>query len=154
MYFPLHVQITQFDCNYDNLAPDGCTQYFWGQTNDIVKSYNFDGGAHLASQNQNICVRRERNTCRICWSATAAIANGDFELTTGNTGAAGTAKSEKGCCNYGSENANTATGYDCVKIPAPSKAGGTTLTVKGHNGFCGGQLGTAGNAIAASICCK
>ena len=51
------MQITQYDCNYDNLAPDGCTQYFWGQTNDIVKTYNFDAGAHLANQNQNICVR-------------------------------------------------------------------------------------------------
>ena len=41
----------------DNLAPDGCTQYFFGSTTDLVKTYNFDGGQHLASQDQNICVR-------------------------------------------------------------------------------------------------
>ena len=52
-----YFQISQYDCNYDNLAPDGCTQYFYGQTTDIVKTYNFSGGQHLASQDQNICVR-------------------------------------------------------------------------------------------------
>ena len=50
-------QITQYDCNYDNLAPDGCTQYFYGETSDLVKTYNFSGGQHLASQDQLICVR-------------------------------------------------------------------------------------------------
>ena len=73
------IKITQYDCNYDNLAPDGCTQYFWGQTTDTVQTYNFDSGAHLASQNQNICVRRERGTCQICWATTA---EGDFEIST------------------------------------------------------------------------
>ena len=55
--FCSNLQITQYDCNYDNLAPDGCTQYFFGSTTDLVKTYNFDGGQHLASQDQNICVR-------------------------------------------------------------------------------------------------
>ena len=50
-------QITQYDCDYDNLAPDGCTKYHWGSAVDTVKTYNFDGGQHLASQNENICVR-------------------------------------------------------------------------------------------------
>ena len=39
------------------MAPDGCTQYFFGETTDIVKTFNFSGGQHLASQDQNICVR-------------------------------------------------------------------------------------------------
>ena len=52
-----YFQITQYDCNYDNLAPDGCHQYFYGETSDLVKTYNFDGGQHLASQDQNICIR-------------------------------------------------------------------------------------------------
>ena len=78
-----HFQITQYDCNYDNLAPDGCTQYFWGETTDLVKTYNFDGGFHLAEQDQNICIRRERNICEICWSTTA---EGDFETSSSLTG--------------------------------------------------------------------
>ena len=74
------LQISQYDCNYDNLAPDGCTQYFYGGTMNDVKSYNYDGGQHLAQQNQNICVRRERNYCEICWSEVGTM---DFQLTEG-----------------------------------------------------------------------
>eukprot|EP00095_Tigriopus_kingsejongensis_P011400 maker-scaffold68_size422247-snap-gene-3.21 protein:Tk11400 transcript:maker-scaffold68_size422247-snap-gene-3.21-mRNA-1 annotation:"hypothetical protein GUITHDRAFT_74010" len=50
--------ITQYSCDYENLAPKGCTQYFFDTDGvDTVQTYNFQGGAHLASQNQNICVR-------------------------------------------------------------------------------------------------
>ena len=120
-------------------------------TTDIVKTYNFDSGAHLASQNQNICVRRERNTCQICWATTA---EGDFEVSGGLTGNAGTAKFEQGCCSFGEDGMLTATGWDCVKIPTPTKATGATLGIKGAYGFCGGELGTAGTIVAATICCK
>ena len=51
------IQITQYSCDYNNLAPEGCTQYFYGSTTGSVKTYNFDGGQQLADQNQNICVR-------------------------------------------------------------------------------------------------
>ncbi|TRY80718.1 hypothetical protein TCAL_15428 [Tigriopus californicus] len=51
---------------------------------DIVQSYNFAGGHHLANQNHLFCVRREANKCRICWTTTA---EGDFELTGAMTGA-------------------------------------------------------------------
>ncbi len=50
-------QITQYSCDYNNLAPEGCTQYNWGSTTGTVKTYNFDSGQHLANQNQNICTR-------------------------------------------------------------------------------------------------
>ncbi len=53
------IQVTQYSCDYPNLAPQGCTQYFWGSTFSTVQSYNYQGGSgvHLASQDQNICVR-------------------------------------------------------------------------------------------------
>lgn len=52
-------QASQFSCGFPNLAPVGCTQYFFGPENlsGFVKSFNFDGGQHLAGQNQVICVR-------------------------------------------------------------------------------------------------
>ena len=60
------MQITQYSCDYNNLAPEGCTQYFFGDksTSGVVKTFNFDTGTHLADQNQNICVRRERGICK------------------------------------------------------------------------------------------
>ncbi len=165
-------QVTQFDCNYDNLAPDGCTQYFFGTTTDLVKSYNFDGGQHLASQDQNICVRRERSICQICWTPTA---DGDFELTGGNTGAAGKSPSyietkikldvciiitgavfiKRFCCSYGTDFAQGATGYDCLKLPGASKAtDGASLNAAAY-GICGGEFGSIDAGTAAqTVCCK
>ena len=55
------ILVTQFKCDYNNLAPSGCTQYFFGPENEgIVKSFNFDGDVHLANQNQKICVRYQK----------------------------------------------------------------------------------------------
>ena len=51
------IKVTQYSCQYTNLAPEGCTQYYFGTNTDQVQTYNFDGGQHLANQNQNICVR-------------------------------------------------------------------------------------------------
>ena len=62
------VRITQYSCNYPNLAPSGCTEYFFGSDTGTMTSYNFAGGAHLANQKQMICVRREKGNCRICYS--------------------------------------------------------------------------------------
>lgn len=76
--------MTQYSCDFDNLAPDGCTQYFFGATNAVVQTYNFDGGNHLADQDQSICVRRERSQCRICWSTMATADYGLSGLTNSN----------------------------------------------------------------------
>ncbi len=86
----IFLQVNQFSCEFNNLAPQGCTQFFYGPTSNIVQSYNYNNGAsvHLASQDQAICIRsvshksiihnlqnyiydyflanrRERNMCRL-----------------------------------------------------------------------------------------
>ena len=73
-----NIKITQYSCDYENLAPDGCDQYFFGANTGTVESFNFAGGQHLANQDQNICIRRERGNCRICWT-TAEM--GDFMVS-------------------------------------------------------------------------
>ena len=62
------IRISQYECGYENLAPPGCTQYFYGNSNGIVNSYNYQGNYHLADQNQVACIRREKGNCRICYS--------------------------------------------------------------------------------------
>ena len=71
--------MTQYSCDFDNLAPDGCTQYFFGSNSQTIQTFNFDGGSQLADQDQNICIRRERNNCRICFAA--VIAATDFGIS-------------------------------------------------------------------------
>ena len=64
------IKVTQYSCDYDNLAPAGCDQYFYGSgATGQIESYNFAGGRHLANQKQTVCIRRERGNCRICYTA-------------------------------------------------------------------------------------
>ena len=51
------IQITTLDCDDTNLAPSGCTQYFYGAQSGQIKTFNWAGGEHLANQNQRICFR-------------------------------------------------------------------------------------------------
>ena len=67
------VRVTQYDAGFENLAPAGCTQYFWDKedSDGTLYSYNYNGGRHLADQKQVICIRREENKSRICYSVDA-----------------------------------------------------------------------------------
>ncbi len=59
------IKVSQYSCDYVNLAPDGCTQYFYDTSGTgTIQSYNYDGNIHLASQEQIICIRQERAFCR------------------------------------------------------------------------------------------
>ena len=50
-----NITILQISCDYENKAPPGCLQYFFGvnEINNvdgvggIIQSFNFDGGYHL-----------------------------------------------------------------------------------------------------------
>jgi hypothetical protein len=59
--------VSQYRCDFSNLAPSGCTQYFFGPSGTgIVQTFNFDGRRHLANQNQEICVRWDNVNVIIC----------------------------------------------------------------------------------------
>lgn len=59
------IKITQYSCDYENLAPSGCVNWHFGSTVNFVYSYNWAGQTvHLADQRQTICVRREAGYCR------------------------------------------------------------------------------------------
>lgn len=63
--------MTQFCCNFPNLAPTGCTQYFFDPDANTgnFETFNFDdgNGLHLANQDQQICFRcvRVPRTCAL-----------------------------------------------------------------------------------------
>ena len=53
-----NIKILQYSCSYENLAPAGCLQYFYGMgATGSVSSFNYEGGIHLANQDQKVCVR-------------------------------------------------------------------------------------------------
>ena len=51
-----NITIIQIPCDYENRAPPGCLQYHFGVNEDgvggVIQSFNFDGGYHLADQDQ------------------------------------------------------------------------------------------------------
>ena len=46
-----NITILQIPCDFENRAPPGCLQYFFGLNENgvgrVIKSFNFDGGYHL-----------------------------------------------------------------------------------------------------------
>ncbi|XP_059097782.1 uncharacterized protein LOC131892064 [Tigriopus californicus] len=144
------IKITQYSCDYPNLAPDGCTQYYFGTTSDTVQTYNFAGGQHLANQDQSICIRRERGNCRICY---ATVMESDF-MTSGMATKMAIAKPSS-CCGYGT--AGTGTNFDCVIIPGALNP--AMLSMQGmFSQFCGRSAGiqntisTVGSMMSKTIC--
>jgi len=144
------IKVTQYSCDYNNLAPDGCTQYFWGGTTGSVMSYNFDGGMHLADQNHLFCVRKERNYCRICWSVADAA---DLVLSRKTPEMKGKTGATNGCCGYGADGMKT-TGYDCIVIPGAEKqADGAAVAATKQCGRTKGLV-TADDGANATVCSK
>ena len=51
-----NITIIQIPCDYENRAPSGCLQYHFGVDENgvggVIQSFNFDGGYHLADQDQ------------------------------------------------------------------------------------------------------
>lgn len=148
-----NIEVTQFSCDYENLAPQGCLQYAFGTTGTgTIQSYNFNAGngIHLANQNVMHCIRREKNMCKICYAAAA----NDFSLSLGT---AATMGHNGKVCGYGADGKG-AMGYDHIIIPQPENAAGAAGP--GTSKFCGSTLAIATAAdmtadkLAATVCSK
>ena len=72
------IYVTQYTCGQeDEAGPPGCLQYYTGTTG-LVKTYAYgtsntasstsESTTHLQNQNYNVCVRREKGYCYICWA--------------------------------------------------------------------------------------
>ena len=61
-------KISQISCNSKMRPPDGCLQWYTG-TDGQLTSFNFGSNTgHLATQNYNICIRKEKGFCCVRYS--------------------------------------------------------------------------------------
>jgi len=140
-----NIRVTQYEKTYDNLAPFGCTQYFWKQDSDsdgkgTIQSYNWSGARHLADQNQVICIRREDDKTKICYSTTEVT---DFSIS----GANGMWSPAKATCG-GYAKQGSGTFRDALIIRSLEKSTGAALAI---SNICGQQgLSTAVATVAAT----
>ena len=172
------IRVTQYSCDFPNLAPEGCTKYYFGpdtpDADQVLTTYNFPA-SHLANQREKFCVRRERNNCLICF---LPAATGQFDVSGGkNDLGIVNANGNDFCCGYGKMGVPNVHGYDCIIIPdASKKAMGQPTTLAQYDEFCGGGLmykesgfflgttnainpgtatgNTALNTILFTICCE
>lgn len=138
--------MTQYSCDYDNLAPQGCDQYYFGDTSGQIQSFNYDN-MHLADQHQNICIRREANNCKICYSANAIT---DVQLS--GMGSMGYVKHSL-CCSYGVDGMKTE-GYDCIMIPGAAKNTASSKASPATICGSGGGLVSATGVVGKTVCSK
>lgn len=149
------IKISQYSCDYENLAPTGCDQWHFGSGGaNFVETFNYQNGRgsgkHLANQRQQICVRREAGMCRICWTAKTANDVG----VTGDTNAAKANVKGESCCGFGVDGmaVHDKAGGDCILIPGAENAAGMFKPDKICGTKMGLNTGTAAGMQHKTIC--
>lgn len=136
------VRVTQLECGSNNLAPAGCTQYFYGDSSGTVSSYNYQGNDyHLADQRQRMCFRREKGNCKLCYSHITSI--NDVQVS----GAIADKQYTKTCCSYKTDGMGT--NYDCLQFGDLSTVNGQALKLA-QNGICGGGAFVTDSAVVTA----
>eukprot|EP00095_Tigriopus_kingsejongensis_P004674 maker-scaffold938_size78735-snap-gene-0.14 protein:Tk04674 transcript:maker-scaffold938_size78735-snap-gene-0.14-mRNA-1 annotation:"PREDICTED: uncharacterized protein LOC102079537" len=139
------IKITQYACDSANLAPTGCTQYFATENGrGSVQTFNFAGGLHLADQNQVMCVRQNRDSCRICWTT---VANEDFDVSGSVTSGYGDQDLVTSCGAPMSDGL-APEGLDVLIIPSAKTVNNVEQE---RSRFCGRNSGLAYNSIPFGI---
>jgi len=163
------MKFTQYECG-NQMAPElDCLQY---HTADIgtIASYNYDLSAttavstsqtHLSSQYYDICFRRQRGYCSICFSpqitGTAATAAGSFGLSASSDGPAQKGAVGTQCSGITASSAIAANAIgdgDYIEIVNLQPSIGTTGTVSNIGRVCGSWFNTADAQTAHITACS
>jgi len=132
-------------------GPEGCLQYYIGET-ATVTTFNWGGTArtstHLSNQNYDICVRRARGFCGICWTpstqgtSTAPATLGSFALSVSPDAAA---KSALG--------ATCTSDYIVIPNGVAATVTSNNVNANGNSKFCGRYLNpTATSTADVAVC--
>lgn len=145
----ISIKVSQISCFDENKPPDGCDQWYFGNSGTgYIETFNYANTIHLAAQAQDICIRREKSNCKICYSADAVT-----DIKIGGDGSAGVPNSLS-CCGAGSKGTKTV-GADCLVIPGATKdAGATPSGTVSPQYQCGGGEGITHAGAVTTVCSK
>lgn len=149
------IKVSQIECSSATRAPNGCLQYFLGETN-TVKSYNWDGtnlcapGCQLASQDYNVCFRTEAGMCGINYTPTTTDGTMEnFQLATKLAADLVKAQQTTANCGLTSAAANAACGTAltdiCSFIQIPNS------NAVAEDIYCGGFLNVDDDAVVDGV---
>ena len=74
------ISVTQYTSDFNNKAPKGCLQYFFGADKGIITGLNWNSGKSM-ERNKRICIRREANRSNMEYHQA-----GGTEIAEGNKG--------------------------------------------------------------------
>jgi len=147
------IKVTQYECG-NMMAPEqDCLQYHTAASGTIA-TFNYDTSSssvattqvHLAHQYYDICIRRKRSYCSVCFSpyihapTTSTTAASSFGLSAGSVAATQTASVGSICTGATAASGTEANlvGYgDYIEIAALQPSTGTSTTVVGLHRLCG-----------------
>lgn len=127
------IHIMQISCTAQWKPQDGCRQYYTGLTG-YIKSYNYEGGVHLANQQYNNCIRAAQGYCSISYTS---VSTTSFQLSsitpTASPAAAGV------------------TGDSCTTDYIIMVGSAKSLTENtNHDRFCGSLLVNSDSTLSAA----
>merc|ERR1712156_561660 len=167
------IKVTQYECGNLNAPEEDCLQYLTATTGTIA-SFNWDTSqttsasvldqVHLSDQQYNICIRRSRGYCSICYSPQIdSAANGapSFGVSACQAGTAGDCKAAVGTfcpgqtLNPDNTNANAKGVGDYLTISNLQIApGNAAAAFPRFNQICGGVLSGDPAAMAPGTICS
>jgi len=163
------IKVTQYECGHQMAPEQDCLQYLTASSGTVA-SFNWDTSSstvsqaqfHLSSQYYDICIRRARSYCSICYSpqvtgsATPTLAAASYGLSASSdaTGAAAIAAVGATCTGVTTLISTALAGNlgqgDYLDIVALQSGTGTagTVSTASTNRICGAFWATSGTAHA------
>merc|ERR1712156_184892 len=154
-----NIRVTQYACgDYDMSGWPGCLQYYTS-TASTIQNFGFptsattvtSGVTHLSNQKYDICIRRAKSYCYICYSTwkagTAVIAQGSFGLSISPSTAS-------------QSSINTSCTSDYIAIPYGNSAAIAAITAPATeatfaNSYCGRFLHyTSAKTAGVTVCSR
>merc|ERR1711990_1316774 len=158
------IKVTQYECGNMMMPEQDCLQYHTASTGTIA-SFNWDTSAtsiatsqtHLSSQYYDICIRRARSYCSVCFTPYISSTTAASSFGLGSTGPGPALASSQGSLCTGITTLNPAvasnSGFgDYLDIVALQPGTGTTGTLN-TNRICGTVFNAASpTAVHATAC--
>jgi len=158
------IKVTQFECG-NMMAPDqDCLQWHTSQTGTIA-TFNWDTSTttvaatqlHLSTQNYNICIRRTRGQCSVCFTpevinTIAGIAS-SYGVGGSSLGPAQTSAVGATCTGITTQPGPSGAGFgDYLEITNLQAATGTAGTTNANNRICGAIFNVAASIAQNTAC--
>jgi len=161
------IKVTQYECGNLNAPEQDCLQYLTAQIGTIA-SFNYDLTAtsvstsqtHLSSQYYDICFRRNRQYCSLCFfpviKGSSTTAAGSFGLSASSAAAIQTSGVGTQCNGETAINSPTVASQvgngDYIEILNAQSGTGTVIAISAIGRMCGSYFAVTATIAHGTVC--